>query len=225
MRAVLLDGLGTLLALRPPASLLQSRLGDLDIEITPEQARHAFTVEIDYYLAHHLEGCDSDSLAALRARCASALHRALPLAARDAISEKQLLAVMLDCLRFSVYHDVTSTLRGLREQGQRLILVSNWDISLHQVLRTTGLAEMLDGAITSAEVGEPKPAPAIFEEALELAGVSAREAIHVGDSLDNDVAGALAAEIAPVLLQRKASVASSLPSGVRVISSLAELLA
>jgi putative hydrolase of the HAD superfamily len=222
---VLLDGLGTLLWLSPPAAALRSGLRDLDVEITPEQASSAFEAEISYYLAHHLEGYDRDSVAALRTRCAGVLHAELPGFAREAISPAQLLPVMLDCLRFSVYPEVPSTLAGLRERGQRLILLSNWDISLHEVLRSTGLMELIDSAITSAEIGQPKPVPAIFERALDRAGVPARSAIHVGDSLANDVAGALAAGIAPVLLRRTSSPQPPVPSGVRVIYSLMELLA
>jgi putative hydrolase of the HAD superfamily len=225
MQAVLLDGLGTLLELQPPSPLLESQLRDLHIEITPEQARRAFGAEIAYYVEHHLEGFDCESLAALRTRCAGVLHTALPAAVGDAISGAQLLAVMLDCLRFTVYSDVVSTLGRLRERGRALIIVSNWDISLHQVLRVTGLSELLDGAVTSAEVGQPKPGPAIFEQALDLAGVTARQAMHVGDSLANDVHGALAMGIKPVLLRRAGSTVSRVPAGTRAIDSLTELLA
>ena len=64
------------------------------------------------------------------------------------------------------------------------------------------LEPLLDGIVTSAEAGARKPAPAIFEQALELAGVPADDAIHVGDTLDEDVAGARAAGIEPVLIRR-----------------------
>ena len=73
--------------------------------------------------------------------------------------------------------------------------------------------------VTSAEVGVAKPGPAIFEHALELAGARAADAVHVGDSLENDVAGARAAGIRPVLVARDGSA----PAGVEAIRSLAEL--
>ena len=44
--------------------------------------------------------------------------------------------------------------------GLRLVVVSNWDVSLHEVLARTGLTPLLDGAVTSAEVGAAKPDPA-----------------------------------------------------------------
>jgi HAD superfamily hydrolase (TIGR01509 family) len=225
MRAVLLDALGTLLRLQSPWRSLRSRLASICIDITPEQAKHAFAAEIAYYVAHHLEGTDEDALADLRTRCAATLHSELPVAIREAVPREQLAPMMLDCLRFSVYPEVEGVLEGLRAHSQKLIVVSNWDVSLHQLLGTTGLAGLIDGVVTSAEVGQPKPSPVIFERALELAGVPADQAIHVGDSLTNDVGGALAAGVAPVLLCRTAGREEPVPSEARMIYSLTELLA
>ena len=101
------------------------------------------------------------------------------------------------------------------------MVVSNWDVSLHEVLERVGLAEALDGVVTSAEVGARKPDVGIFERALAVAGVRAAEAIHVGDNPDEDVAGARAAGIEPVLIRRDGGPG---PDGVRTISSLTELV-
>jgi putative hydrolase of the HAD superfamily len=65
-----------------------------------------------------------------------------------------------------------------------------------------------------------KPSPEIFEHALVLAGAAAHEAIHVGDSLAEDVAGARAAGIEAVLIKRDGAPG---PPGVRTIATLAAL--
>jgi putative hydrolase of the HAD superfamily len=70
-------------------------------------------------------------------------------------------------------------------------------------------------------VGAAKPDPAIFARGLALAGVPAADAWHVGDSLREDVEGALAAGVQPVLLARAGAPVA--PAGVRVIPSLEEL--
>jgi putative hydrolase of the HAD superfamily len=111
-------------------------------------------------------------------------------------------------------------LTAARSRGQRLVVVSNWDASLHGVLRALGLEPLLDGILTSAEAGARKPASAIFEQALTVAGAGPKQAIHVGDSLEEDVAGARAAGIEPVLVRRDGGPAAS---GVRTISSLEQL--
>ena len=84
-------------------------------------------------------------------------------------------------------------LEALRKRGLRLGLVSNafdppW--ILHRDLERMGLAERLDFAVFSSEVGRRKPDPAIFETALEALGVEAGDAMFVGDRLYEDVRGA-----------------------------------
>jgi putative hydrolase of the HAD superfamily len=79
--------------------------------------------------------------------------------------------------------------------------------------------ELVDGVVTSAEVGAAKPEPRVFERALAVAGVAPGEALHVGDKVDNDVQGAEAAGIRAVLLQREGEP----PVGVEAIRSLREL--
>jgi putative hydrolase of the HAD superfamily len=108
-----------------------------------------------------------------------------------------------------------------RGDGIRLIVASNWDVSLHDVLAATGLRELLDGVVTSAEAGAAKPAGAVFAAALEAGRADAADAVHIGDSLDEDVAGAHAAGIAAVLLIRDGS-ATPAAAGVPVIGSLGE---
>jgi putative hydrolase of the HAD superfamily len=93
-------------------------------------------------------------------------------------------------------------LRELRERDLRLLVVSNWDYALPGVLERCGLNELFDGIVTSAGVGARKPDPRVFAAALELAGCAAGEAVHVGDTAEEDVSGAEAAGIRPLLIDR-----------------------
>jgi putative hydrolase of the HAD superfamily len=84
-------------------------------------------------------------------------------------------------------------LETLRERGLKLGLVSNafdpgW--LLHRDLEQMGIAERLDFAVFSSEVGKRKPHPEIFERALEALGVEPERALFVGDRLYEDVRGA-----------------------------------
>jgi putative hydrolase of the HAD superfamily len=54
VRAVLLDALGTLVELQPPAPRLRRLLREAGFEVTEEQAAAGFMAEIAYYLDHHL---------------------------------------------------------------------------------------------------------------------------------------------------------------------------
>jgi putative hydrolase of the HAD superfamily len=190
-KAVFLDALGTLVELEPPWVHLADELGiDSDQRLVD-----AVRAEMHYYKQHAHEGADTETLADLRARCADVLARGL---GRDVSVEQMMAAV-----RFRAYPDAGPALSELRSRGLRLVCVSNWDISLPDVLARCGLMDAVEGVVSSAGVGARKPDPAIFEAALEVAGVPALEALHVGDTADEDVAGARAAGIRVLLLDRE----------------------
>jgi putative hydrolase of the HAD superfamily len=223
-RAILLDALGTLVALEPPAPFLRAELlARFGLELSEADCARAIGAEIEYYRAHLDEGRDRDSLRELRRRCASALRRALPGPAQDVARDLAALTeALLASIRFRSYSDAAPALGEWRERGLRLVVASNWDVSLHDVLERVGLGSSLDAVLTSAEAGARKPDPAIFGEALRLAGVRPEQAIHIGDSVEEDVRGARAAGIEPVLLARDGAAPDL---GVRTIVSLTELTA
>jgi putative hydrolase of the HAD superfamily len=214
-RAVLLDALGTLVHFEPPAPLLRAELRErLGLEVSLETAEAAMKAEIAYYRAHLHEGRDASSLAALRRAAADAMRPVLETGA-------DLTDALLAALRFRAYPDAAPALVELRARGLTVVVVSNWDHSLHERLAETGLAPLVDGAVASAELGHAKPERAIFEHALALAGAEAGAALHAGDSPREDVEGALAAGLRAVLVARDGPPPS--PPAVPVIRSLAEL--
>jgi len=228
-QAVLVDAMGTLLRLEDPAPRLRAALCTrLGIDVGPEAAAAAIRAEIAFYRAHLHLGRDPDALAALRDRCAEAMRPSLP-ARAQAAPGATLTAALLDALAFSPHPDAAPALRALRSAGYVLVVVSNWDCSLHERLAETGLAPLVDAAVASAEHGAAKPARAIFERALELAGSVRECAWHVGDSPREDVEGARTAGIRPVLLARgghhpgPCAQQPPPPAGVPVLRSLSEL--
>ena len=220
-RAVLLDALGTLVELPPPWPPLAQELAARGVAVGLDEARAAMRAEMAFYRAEHDRASDRAGLASLRADCTAVLRRALGAPVRD-LPDADLQAALLAALRFRPYPEAPAVLRALRAAGARLVVVSNWDVSLHDVLAATGLRGLLDGVVTSAELGAAKPAPAIFAAGLLAAGdVPASAALHVGDDEEADAAGARAAGIPAVLLRRDGGPA---PAGVRTIRSLSELL-
>jgi putative hydrolase of the HAD superfamily len=198
--------------------VLAQRFG---VRITDEHAQRAIAAEIVYYRAHMDEGRDDRSVRLLRASCAEALRAALPdWPALRAIDAPALTSALLDALRFRAFDDARDTLIAARSANLRIVVASNWDASLPHVLARVGLLELLDGVVCSAVVGAPKPSPEVFSAALALAGATPREAVHVGDSVEADVAGARASGIPAVLLRR---VGGAGPAGVTTIASLRAL--
>ena len=213
--AVLFDALGTLLEFEPPAPHLRTALRErTGVDIGEAAARAAIRAEIAYYRAHLHEGRDPSALHELRMRSAEAME--LPFATPI------VLEALLAALRFHAYPDSAPALRALRAAGIRIVVVSNWDWSLHERLQETGLAGLVDGAVASAEVGSAKPDGAIFRAAHELAGTAPEQTWHVGDTPEADVEGARAAGIRPILIDRDGR--AGVLDGVQVVRSLAELI-
>ena len=116
-------------------------------------------------------------------------------------------------------------LEQLRGEGYRLAIVSNWDGTLVDSLRPTGLAGYFDAILDSAVVGSTKPDAGIFKIACAATGVEPTQAVHVGDSPGADVAGAFRAGVRPVLLDSLDLFADGYPHLPRFerIQRLAEL--
>ena len=219
--ALLLDALGTLVALEPPTPRLRRALSSgFGISVSESDAERAIAAEIAYYRSHLDEGRDEATLAGLRRACAQAMGGALPSEARERLDPEACVSLLLRSLEFSAFEDVRPSLRDLRDRGLRLVVVSNWDVSLTDVLRRLDLTCLLDGVVTSAGAGARKPEAAIFKRALHLAHAAPSRAAHVGDSLVEDVEGARGAGIEAILLRRDGS---SGPPGVKTIPSLADL--
>jgi putative hydrolase of the HAD superfamily len=225
IRALLIDGLGTLVDLEPPAPALARTLARrFGMEVTEAQAAHALAAEIAYYRAHMGDGRDADSLAVLRGRCAEVLRGALPPSTgRARVDPADMTDALIESLRFASHGDARPAILAARAAGVRVIVVSNWDVSLLEVLERVGLAPLVHATVTSAAIGARKPAPAIFHHALALAGVAPSAALHVGDSLAEDVAGARACGIEPVLVCRDGE-RSAPGDPVTTVASLADIV-
>jgi putative hydrolase of the HAD superfamily len=217
--AITVDALGTLVRMEPPAPHLREQLRRIvGVEVSEELAAKAFGDEIAYYLEHHLEGSDPESLSELRDRCAGVLRKSLGL---EHVDLAQIREALLASLHFHAFDDALPALEQLRARGLKLVAASNWDSSLPDVLARAGIAPLLDGVVSSAMVGVTKPAPEVFRAALEIAGAPPERALHVGDSLQNDIEGARALGMRAVLVAREGVGPGA--DAVPVISALTEL--
>jgi 5'-nucleotidase len=88
-------------------------------------------------------------------------------------------------------------------------------------LRVCGLDPYVDVLVASEDVGVSKPDPEIFDIAVRRLGVTAAESVMVGDSWQNDIAGATAAGIRAVWFNRTGGAQPPLPSGVKSLRTLA----
>jgi putative hydrolase of the HAD superfamily len=102
-----------------------------------------------------------------------------------------------------LFPDVMKVLVELSGRGLKLAVVSNWPATLEATLRGLGLQEYFPVIVASGTVGYAKPHPAIFRIAIDRLGVEPRQALYIGDSMEHDVAGAGAAGMDVLLLDRE----------------------
>jgi putative hydrolase of the HAD superfamily len=106
------------------------------------------------------------------------------------------------CRHFELYEDVAPTLRRIAEAGVQIGLISNSHRCLASFQAHFELQGLIAAAISSPDHGFMKPHPSIFRAALRLMDVPAAESVMVGDSVRQDIEGALNAGLRAVLLRR-----------------------
>jgi FMN phosphatase YigB (HAD superfamily) len=219
VEAVLLDAFGTLLELEPPVPVLAARLAAAGHPHPRERVAAALRTEILHYRAHQDTARDRASLDALRRDCARVLAEGL---GGDAPPLDELTPILLGSLRFRLLPDALPALDALAAAGTSLAVVSNWDCGLPEVLAELGVAGRFRAVSVSAVVGSPKPGPAIFADALARLGVPAGRALHCGDRPEYDCAGARAAGVRAVLIDRDGSLAGAACPRIRRLPELVE---
>lgn len=107
------------------------------------------------------------------------------------------------------YPEVRETLEALSGRVRLAIVTNGQSNEQRQKVELSGLGGYFEVVTVSEEVDSLKPDPAIFHHALELLGVAPASAIHVGDLLAADIAGAKAAGLGAVWLNRHAHAAEA----------------
>jgi HAD superfamily hydrolase (TIGR01509 family) len=101
---------------------------------------------------------------------------------------------------FELYEDTGPVLQELRASGLKIALVSNSARDMRAFARHHALD--VDAGISSFHHGKTKPHASIFRAALALLVVDPADAVMVGDTLEDDVDGALAIGMRAILLDR-----------------------
>lgn len=125
---------------------------------------------------------------------------------------------------WSLYQEVEETLSALKKRPLILAVISNFDSRLFGIVEGLGIAPWFEAVIISSQVGYAKPARQIFHHALGMHRLKAEDAIHIGDSPDKDAAGASAAGLKGVLLDRNGKATASPYPRVQNLKEILSLL-
>jgi putative hydrolase of the HAD superfamily len=121
-----------------------------------------------------------------------------------------------------LYPDARRALDALRVELERKVkigVISNGNSFVDRC----GVDFPFDFALYSEREGSAKPEPHLFERAAAACGCGPEAILHVGDSLEEDVMGAVAAGCGAVWLRRTPG-DGEVPEGVPVIRTLDELV-
>ncbi len=154
------------------------------------------------------------------------LRLAEALAPWKEVDEELFQAYRVEKLRavegLALFDDALDSIRLLRSRGLRVGLLTNGPATLQrQKIDVTRIEPELHAVAISEEIGVAKPEPAAFQLAAGMIDCEPGEVAMVGDSPQNDIAGALRAGMAlAVLVTRGLSVSAA---GATVIESLRQL--
>jgi len=121
---------------------------------------------------------------------------------------------------WKLYPEVPKVLKRLKEKKLILGIISNWDSRLLSICEGMQMEKYFDFILASALVGSAKPDRGIFLEALKRASVKPEEAVHIGDSVENDYEGAKHAGIKAFVINRDGREIKN----VQTLGSLADIL-
>ena len=123
---------------------------------------------------------------------------------RERIDPCDAATLFRDNLRqsYALYPDARPTLEALAGRFKLAIITNGGSTGQREKIEVTGLNSYFDAIVVSGEVRVGKPDPQIFERALSMLDVPRNRAVHVGDSIDADVAGARASGIVAVWVNR-----------------------
>lgn len=128
---------------------------------------------------------------------------------------RQLSEVFLQLLptRTILFPDTKEVLQYLTDKGYQLHLITNgFELVQHEKLKSSGINHFFKEVITSEGSNSLKPQKEIFDYALNRTGATVAESIMIGDSIEVDIAGAIAAGIDQVHVNHINSEQSLIPT-------------
>ena len=208
-KAVFFDWFSTLARYEPPREQVFSQvLQELGFQASPAGMRRGFLVADRAWYEENAASPTQERTPEERAqRFARHQERILREAGVD-VPQSMLPDIFSRMRRatrnmtFVLYDDVLDTLRALKQRDLAVGVLTNMRGDIAPMCRQLGMEPYLDFALTSEQVGAEKPDAPIFRRALERAGVTAAEAMHVGDQYVVDIVGARGVGITPILLDR-----------------------
>jgi putative hydrolase of the HAD superfamily len=135
------------------------------------------------------------------------------IADEDLARELSELFLQLLPTRTIIFPDTKEVLQYLADKGYSMHLITNgFELTQHSKLKSSGLNHFFKYVITSEGSNSLKPQKQIFDYALHKTGASVNESLMIGDSIEVDIAGAIAAGMDQVHVNYNGTEQSLIPT-------------
>ena len=211
IKTIFFDFFGTLAKFYPEREEIQIQaLNQFDLKLTSEQIKYGYKFADSYMEKVNASGkplslMDMNERGEFFSQYESLIleHAGLKV---DLVTARNIWqAVQKIPYGFKLYDDVIPVFKYLITQNYKLGIITNMGNNLYGVCDQLQISEYLSYIVTSEEVGIGKPSPEIFQAALKVSESTISEIMHVGDSYDSDIAGAIALDIKAILINRDES--------------------
>lgn len=214
------DAYGTLFDVHSPVARLQARLGSEAQRLSGLWRRK----QLEYSWLRSLMGRYEDFSVVTR----DALEYACQVCGVTDPGLKQALLEGYDNL--ACYPEVPECLRRIRASGRRVAILSNGEPArLRAAVDSAGLHDLIDATLSVHELSIYKPAPRVYQLALDRLSLAQPAAVAFQSSNAWDVAGAACFGFQVVWINRFAQPPEGLPgrpkAEIRDLSTLPDLLA
>ena len=130
----------------------------------------------------------------------------------------------LTTAHFSLLEGAEALVRYLAEKYPLTVVTNGFVEVQYEKFDRSGLRDCFTHIVLSEEVGCQKPNPRIYEKALRMNGVSAEEAVMIGDSWNSDIQGAINAGIDQIWIRKSQDPLPNGQSATYIVKSLAEVM-
>jgi FMN phosphatase YigB (HAD superfamily) len=185
-----------------PTEALRRGLAGAGVEVEHEVLGAALKQEMNHYRYSQRAVRTREDMERLRRECGQIIIDGIGGPAVCPLSDAEVAVILVAAFPGRVFPELPDAVARAREAGCRVGVLSNFSYMLPMILDDLGIGDLFDFIIHSAGVGFEKPHPRIFHAALQQAAVAPHQAALIGDTYEEDVAGATAAGMVAVFLDR-----------------------
>ena len=203
---IFFDGAGTLFRVKGSVGLIYSNTArKYGMDVSPDHIEDAFKRAFSSAPPLAFPGATLSSLRGMEKdwwrTLVAEVFKDVPFQNFDAFFD-ELFEFFKGAEGWELFPETQSVLEEIKRRGFQLGIISNFDSRIYDVCRVLGIFSQFDSFTISSEAGAAKPNTRIFNTALTKGGLKPEEALHIGDSLAEDVHGGRSAGLSSIFLDR-----------------------